>query len=201
MRTIYILEDDGSMREMLTRYIRKQGYQTGSFATPFEALPELLSGSGDLVISDIRMPGMSGIEMARTIRAEGVGMPIIFISGECSDEIREQAAALSVRYLLKKPLKDLSLLRSAVEDELFRYDSASAAEGYDDLRTRFLTKLSHEIRTPLTALSLAIDGLSNKTNRAGASEDKLLTISRRNVDRLISLVEDELGTLRKQLFD
>jgi CheY-like chemotaxis protein len=197
MRTIYILEDDGSMRELLTHYIRKQGYQTDSFASPFEAIPKILSGSGDLVISDIHMPGMTGIEMARVVREQDVCVPIIFLSGECSDEIREQAAALSVRYLLKKPLKDLSLLRAAVEDELFRYDSMASVEGFDDLRTRFLTKLSHEIRT----LSLALDGLSGTTDGTGASQDRLLSISRRNVTRLISLVEDELGTLRTQLFD
>jgi DNA-binding response OmpR family regulator len=201
MRTIFILEDDGSMREMLTHYIRKQGYQTGSFASPYEALPGILSGSADLVISDIHMPGMSGIEMARAVREQGVGVPIIFLSGECSDEIRKHAAALSVRYLLKKPLKDLSLLGSAVGDELFRLDSMTSAEEFDDLRTRFLTKLSHEIRTPLTALHLALDSLSEETNDASAPKDKLITISRRNVHRLISLVEDELGTLRNQLFD
>lgn len=201
MKKIVLLEDDGSMREMLTRYIQKQGYQTAAFSSPFDALPHIYTESPDLIVSDINMPGMNGLEMAETIRAQGVTSPVIFISGDFTEEIQELAKALSVRYLIQKPVRDLSLLADAIADELTGGDAFITTERLDDLRSEFLIKLSHDIRTPLTALSLALDGLSNDAGTVESANVRLLSISRRNIDRLISLVEDELCVLKDKLFD
>jgi CheY-like chemotaxis protein len=201
MKKIFILEDDGSMREMLTQYIEKQGYQTEAYASPIEALPKLFTDSVDLIVTDINMPGMDGLRMIETIRSSGITVPAIVISGDLSEEVQERGRALLVRYMIQKPVKDLSLLAAAIADELNGGDSFVTTEGLEDIRSKFFIKLSHEIRTPLTALSLALDGLSDAPASSVGPNDKLLAISRRNIDRLISLVEDDLCVLKNRLFE
>lgn len=201
MKKIYILEDDESMRMMLTRYIRGEGYHTSAFSSPFEAIPLIYTDTPDVILSDIHMPGMSGLEMIETIRSQGVTIPVILMSGDCTEEVRRHAEMLAVRYLLQKPVRDLSLLSAAVADELNGGDAFATTHELDDVRSRFLIKLSHDIRTPLTALSLALDGLSSEGSAGEQESDRLLSISRRNIDRLIELVEGELCLLKEQLLE
>lgn len=201
MKKIVLLEDDGSMREMLTHYIQKQDYQVDAFCSPFDALPHIYTESPDVIVSDINMPGMNGLEMTEAIRAQGLVTPVIFISGDFTEDVQVRAKELSVRYLIQKPMRDLSLLAAAIADELSGGDAFITTEGLDDLRSQFLIKLSHDIRTPLTALSLALDGLSSDAVMPESNNDRLLLISRRNIDRLITLVEDELCILKTRLFE
>jgi CheY-like chemotaxis protein len=200
MKKIFIFEDDGSMRELLTRFIQRQGYKVDAFTSPEKGIPEVFATPPDLIISDINMPGMSGLEMTSAIRNRGLNIPIVLITGNLSKEAASRAESLSVRYLLKKPFKDLDLLKSAVEDELAGVECSSITRNFDDLRLKFLFELSHEIRTPLTAIRLALEGLS-AAGAAESSQAKLLSISRRNLDRIISIVEGKLGVLHNRLVD
>ena len=68
----------------------------------------------DLVLTDFNMPGISGLELARTIRDAQPNLPVVIVSGYITEELRAQAAAAGVRELIAKP-HDVEELRDVVQ--------------------------------------------------------------------------------------
>ena len=136
----------------------------------------------DAVVTDVRMPGMSGIELGRTLRARGVDVPLVFMTADPSESLGVDALAIGVRRLLRKPFGDLSELWAAVEDAVA--ESIANADGD-------LAFTSHALRTPLTAVKMAFEGLV-AGRELDARERHLAEIAARNLERLTSAVEDHL---------
>ncbi|MBK9344899.1 MAG: response regulator [Dehalococcoidia bacterium] len=79
--TILVVDDDDPVRVMLARLLRTQGYTVLQAAHASEARAQIDLQKPDLVISDIVMPGESGIELRRNILERWPGLPVILISG------------------------------------------------------------------------------------------------------------------------
>jgi len=179
---IVLIEDDNLMREWLGRSLTTRGYQVERFRRAEEALEMLCTDTPDAVVTDIRMPGMSGIELGRTLRARGVDVPLVFMTADSSESLSVDALAIGVRRLLRKPFGDLSELWAAVEDAVA--ESISNPNGD-------LALTSHALRTPLTAVKMAFEGLI-ADRELDPRERHLVEIAARNLDRLASAVEDHL---------
>jgi CheY-like chemotaxis protein len=190
MKEIFLLEDDRSMREVLSRYLRRQGFEVKSFCSPKEVIPVLERKSPSIVLSDVNMPGMNGLELASMMKDVYPSVPVFLMSANVTAELEERARSIGVTRVFRKPLKDLTLLTEAIELKLGEGGNETAG-GMD-----YLEQLSHDIRTPLTSLKLALDGLCAEMNKLPEMEARLLTISRRNVDRLIALVDDKLEAIK-----
>jgi CheY-like chemotaxis protein len=196
MRRIFLIDDDGLIRELLARHLEREHYQARAFNSAAEALPEILSDPPDVLISDIHMPGMSGLDLVRKLRACDIVLPVILMSANAGSEIIARARGLGVNHVLKKPLKDVSRLTAIIEESFSEPQESEESPGLDRLRLGFLNGLSHQLRTPLTALKLALDGLySNGESNREMARNKLVGISHRNVDRIIRLVEKQLDLL------
>lgn len=101
--TILVVDDDDPVRVMLARLLRTQGYsvtQAENAETALEALDLLRP---DLVISDIVMPGESGIELRRTIADRWPELPVILISGYSAEGPAEFAARTPNTVFVQKP--------------------------------------------------------------------------------------------------
>ena len=81
MSRILLAEDDDSLRAFLTRALERAGYEVRSCADGDEAMAALSDGAYDLLLTDIVMPGVDGIEVAREAAARMPGLPIMFITG------------------------------------------------------------------------------------------------------------------------
>ncbi len=81
MSRILLAEDDDSLRAFLTRALERAGYEVRACADGDEAMLALGDGSYDLLLTDIVMPGVDGIEVAREAAARMPGLPIMFITG------------------------------------------------------------------------------------------------------------------------
>ena len=79
--TILVVDDEKIPRELRSLILRKRGYQVVAAGSGKEALEMLAGGGFDLVLSDQVMPGMSGTELTRAIKAAKPTMPVILISG------------------------------------------------------------------------------------------------------------------------
>jgi two-component system cell cycle response regulator CpdR len=101
MARILLAEDDESMRRFLARSLERVGHEVFAVADGFEALPYVAQGTIDLLVTDIVMPGMDGIELARRASIEMPELKVIFITGFA-------AVALRNRQLPKKNAKVLS---------------------------------------------------------------------------------------------
>jgi len=110
---ISVVDDDQSVRESLGRLIRSVGYGVQVFGSAEEFLSASHGRQADCLILDIRMPGMSGLELQRELSASNCGLPVIFITAHGSDE-QARARALgagAVAYLLK-PLREEEVLKA-----------------------------------------------------------------------------------------
>jgi len=101
--TILVVDDDDPVRVMLARLLRTQGYDVRQAANAAEARTILDDGSPDLVISDIVMPGESGIELRRGILDRWPGLPVVLISGYSAEGPAEFAARTPDTIFVQKP--------------------------------------------------------------------------------------------------
>jgi DNA-binding response OmpR family regulator len=182
---IVLIEDDNLMREWLGRSLTTRGYSVERYRRAEDALDALCDDVPDAVVTDVRMPGMSGIELGRTLRARGIDVPLVFMSADPSESLGVDALAIGARRLVRKPFGDLSELWAAVEDAVAESISNPGGD---------LTLTSHALRTPLTAIRMAFEGLV--ADRALDDRERhLVEIAARNLERLGNAVEDHLARL------
>lgn len=107
-----IVDDDELMRGALQSLLKEAGLPARAFSSAEEFL---LSGAQYLsscLIADVRMPGMSGLELQARLNAEQVRIPIIFITAHGDERMRTQALRAGAMDFLAKPFDDDVLLRS-----------------------------------------------------------------------------------------
>ncbi len=107
---IAVVDDDRSMRHSMRVFLRSLGY----FADAFESAEQFLE-SGRLrdascLISDVRMPGMTGLELQQRLHAIGCDIPVIFITAFADDKLRDDALKAGAVGFLHKPFREDSLL-------------------------------------------------------------------------------------------
>ncbi|MEX0781708.1 MAG: response regulator [Dehalococcoidia bacterium] len=121
-QSILVVDDDDPVRVMLARLLRTQGYQVHQAANAREARGAIDKARPDLVISDIVMPGESGIELRREIAQRWPGLPVILISGYSAEGPAEFAARTANTTFVQKPFAADQLL-SLVEQVLLEGDN------------------------------------------------------------------------------
>lgn len=116
--TILVIEDDPTFRSLLAAILEGEGYDTALEEDGKRALLHLRRRSFDLILSDLRLPGLDGLELFRIAKAEGIAPPFILLTA--FGTVEEAVAALKegVTDFLTKPLKDPDALRSLVRRTL-----------------------------------------------------------------------------------
>jgi FixJ family two-component response regulator len=111
MHVVVAVDDDFRVRESLTSLIESAGYEVLVYSSAEEFLQSGTLAGATCVITDVRMPGMDGIELQRRISMERPALPIIFISARNgSDEIRQKALEQGALDFLYKPFDAADLL-------------------------------------------------------------------------------------------
>ena len=110
MIRILLAEDDTSMREYLQRALQRVGYDVEAVGCGTEAMPLIVPGKFDLLLTDIVMPEMDGIELAQKAQEMAPGMRVMFITGFAAVTLKAGSAMPQAR-VLSKPfhLRDLVL--------------------------------------------------------------------------------------------
>ena len=104
---ISIIDDDRSVREAVKSLIRSLGYEAVTFASAEEYLGADGAHDSECIITDVQMPGMTGIDLQDRLVADGYRRPIIFMSAE---EAGADASRTSASRFLKKPFSDERLI-------------------------------------------------------------------------------------------
>jgi two-component system cell cycle sensor histidine kinase/response regulator CckA len=102
---ILYLDDDEAQLFLVERMLEKRGYRVHGFQNQREALAAVQADPGafDLFVTDYSMPGMSGLDVARAVRAIRADLPVAVATGYVTDELQEQAAEAGVREVIFKP--------------------------------------------------------------------------------------------------
>jgi CheY-like chemotaxis protein len=121
---ILIVEDDQLFRRALATYLVSRGFHTRVVANAEEALASSEWPKVDLVLIDYFLPGMNGIELARTLRARNIVRPrLVLMSGYLPPSVCEEARAASIEAVLHKPYDmetlDEKLQTLCEEDEAY----------------------------------------------------------------------------------
>jgi FixJ family two-component response regulator len=116
---VFIVDDDASVRKALGRLVRSAGYEVEMFSGAAEYLARSAPERPACLVVDIRMPGMTGLELQQAIDGTRMSLPVVFITGHGDDAIREQTLAAGAVDVLYKPVDD-DVLLAAIEQALRR---------------------------------------------------------------------------------
>lgn len=114
---VFLVEDDQELRTSICEVLRFVGYKVQAYANPQEFLHDFNDVVPAVLVTDVRMPGMSGVDLQEKLLSHGRQMPIIFISGESTVSEAVKAMSNGALEFLLKPFSRESLL-SAVSKAL-----------------------------------------------------------------------------------
>lgn len=117
-KRILVVEDDEEMRSLLKDFFTEEGFETDSVSNGSEAFRKLVKESFVLVITDIRMPGLTGLDILPGIRKLQPEVPIIVITAFGSEEIRQRALERGATAYLEKPVH-FNTLRNLVSEMVY----------------------------------------------------------------------------------
>ncbi|MCI0440498.1 MAG: response regulator, partial [Chloroflexi bacterium] len=112
---ILIVDDDEMLREMLSDFFQPMGYTVRAAPSGESALDLLKEMTFDLLVVDLQMPGMGGVEFMRRAKSLYPDVRILILTAHSGKESAIQALRLGVSDYLEKPVRDLQALASAVE--------------------------------------------------------------------------------------
>ncbi len=102
--TILVVDDDSQVRNTLSDYLRKEGHRVMTACDGVEGLKVAAQSRAQVVLTDIRMPEMDGIELCRRLHSEQPQLPVVLMSGWTADLDKAQAKEAGARDFLPKPL-------------------------------------------------------------------------------------------------
>jgi FixJ family two-component response regulator len=112
-RTIVsVVDDDQSMTKMLARVLKASGFEVEIYHSAEEFLGTERDADTACLVFDVDLPGMSGIELQSRLKRDGVSIPILFISGQASEQTKQQAFNAGAIGFLNKPFSIESLLET-----------------------------------------------------------------------------------------
>ena len=177
---VFVIDDDASMREAIGRLLHAIGLTVRTFGSAREFLSTRLPDIPACVVLDVKLPGLSGLDLQREMVERGIHVPVIFITGHGDIAMSVQAMKAGAVEFLTKPFRDQELIdavRSGIhrdrEGRKERTELAVLREGLSQLTQR-----------ERQVMALVVAGLLNKqiALRLGTSE-KTVKIHRSQVMR------------------
>jgi two-component system response regulator FixJ len=110
--TIYVIDDDEAARDSLQFLLETAGLKARTFETAAAFLKNLPGPDSGCVITDVRMPGITGIELLKTLKARAFPLPVIVITGHGDIPLAVEAMREGAADFLEKPYNDEALLQS-----------------------------------------------------------------------------------------
>jgi two-component system, NtrC family, nitrogen regulation response regulator GlnG len=136
MNTVWIVDDDDSIRWVLERALAREGFVVRSFGTAKDVLTALETAQPQVLVSDIRMPGQSGIELLQTVRIKAPAMPVIIMTAFSDLESAVAAFQGGAFEYLPKPFdlpKAVELIRRALRENERDVAAEDVPDGAEDM--------------------------------------------------------------------
>lgn len=194
---VVVIDDDYAMRLSCRQILAKSGYDVEVFEDGAKGVEAVLAQRPDLVVVDLKMPGISGLDVIGRVRAIDPDMVVVVITGYPTIGSAVDAIKAGAFDFLPKPFTP-DELRVVVKRALGRrrllLESHRLELERELLKRRFVTFVSHQLKSPLVAIRQYMDVLLRLEGSPEAAEQRAewLTRSRRRCDQMVRLIEDWL---------
>ena len=132
IQTVFVLDDDEAVRDSLGALLESDGFEVATFGSGAEFLDRFDPVRGGCLVLDVRMPGLSGLEVQEKLAEKGITLPVIIITGHGDVPIAVQALKAGAVDFIEKPFADdviLESVRLALEQgQQIKQDMSSATE-------------------------------------------------------------------------
>jgi two-component system response regulator FixJ len=109
---VHVIDDDDAMRDSLGFLLESAGFEPRTYESAALFLEQASDLAGGCIVTDVRMPGMNGLELTRHLKAIGVALPIIMITGHGDVPLAVESMKAGVVDFLEKPFNDEALLHA-----------------------------------------------------------------------------------------
>ena len=156
--TVFVVDDDQAMRTSLQWLIESTGMKVLTFESADAFLAGYYPGRAGCLLVDVRMPGMSGLELQAYLAREGYRLPVIIITGHGDVAMAVKAMKAGAMDFIEKPFHDEDLLRSIRRALEYDQRQRVGQPAREDLQARLadLTPREHEV------MGMVTDGKSNR---------------------------------------
>jgi RNA polymerase sigma factor (sigma-70 family) len=155
---VYVVDDDAAVRDSLALLLSLRGYRTAVFASAEDFLAGLAQDAFGCIFADLRMPGMSGLDLMDALARRGIAMPVVIITGHGDVEAARRAFKADAVDFLEKPFDDRST-SEALERALERERARMNAGEYQRRNREALAVLTSRERE---VMALLVEGLHNR---------------------------------------
>jgi two-component system response regulator FixJ len=167
---VYLVDDDDGVRRSLTGLLRSDHLKVAAFASAREFLDKFEPATAGCLVTDVRLPGMSGIELLQNLRQQGCEIPVIVITGHGDVPLAVEAMKGGAVDFIEKPFRDHVLLVAIHRALQLASEDREQRNAVRDIKARLetLTPREHQVMDMVVAGNankvIAIDlGLSIKT--------------------------------------
>ena len=198
--TILVIDDEEAMRDSCSQVLNKDGYMTETAEDGHSGLRKIKEVKPDLVLIDLKMPGMGGMELLEKIGQIDPDIISVVITGYATIESAVEAMKLNAYDFLPKPFTPDQLrivIGRGMERRRLAAESARLRQEKEMMRENFITLVSHQLRSPLTSVKLYFSVI--REGFAGDVTDKQKEIIRKAgdyIDSLLKLINDWLDMSR-----
>jgi RNA polymerase sigma factor (sigma-70 family) len=156
--TIFLVDDDASVRDSLGLLLSLKGFRTQLFATASAFIDTYRAEWRGCLLTDLRMPGMSGLELHEELQSRGMKLPVVVLTAHGDVATTRQALKAGVFDFLEKPVDDavlLDVLQNAIAEDVRRHAAEQPRQTARD-RLQKLTPREAEV------MALLVEGLQHR---------------------------------------
>lgn len=150
---VHVIDDDDAMRDSLSFLLESAGFETHTYESAARFLDRVSSLDRGCIVTDVRMPGMNGLELTRHLKANGVDLPIVMITGHGDVPLAVESMKAGVADFLEKPFNDEALLQAI---------KGALAESSPGAEAPFKVLLGQLSPREVDVLRGVVDGKANK---------------------------------------
>jgi signal transduction histidine kinase len=207
---ILVVDDEESVREMVGRVIDLMGHEVMTANDGKQALEVLRGVPFTIMVTDIKMPEMDGVELMKAAKAEFPDLEIICMTGHAgtysytdvvghgaADYITKPFSIDEMKAKLNRVIRERNLLGAMTQKSIELERANQELKRLDQMKSTFISSVSHELRTPLTVIkefiSLMLEGHAGSLTE---DQREYLGIAKKNILRLTNLIETLLDFSR-----
>lgn len=199
-QTILVIDDDESMRDSCTQILTKDGFLAEIAKDGSSGLEKIKETKPDLVLIDLKMPGINGLEVLEKIKEIDPNIIAVVITGYATVESAVEAMKKGAYDFLPKPFTPDELriiIKRGLERRKLILETESLRREKKLIEENFITMVSHQLRSPLVAIlqyfEVILGGMAGKVS---GKQKEMIQKAQRRLENLMNLISDWLDVAR-----